>query len=182
MRGSGMRRVCLEQGQEEKGCCLFFHLLPPTPHKPSLPSIHPPPCAGMKQPHLKIPSLLKAGSARQCAPSGKLLNYAVTRWPGGLQGWGAWGGQPGCVTSSLCPLVWPWGSDLCQPSRWQGVAGGRQECLPEPGQLRIGCCCDQAQGFAMPVLAWESPSTAQHLHYSWDGGRKAWVQAGLSCC
>lgn len=106
-----------------------FSIFSPSTHPTSPPSFHPPPCAGMKQPHLEIPSLLKAGSARQRAPSGKPPHYAVPRQPGGAPGMGGLGGaawmhgiEPTCVAM---------GPDLCWPPRWQG--DGREQA----GQWRM---------------------------------------------
>lgn len=86
VRGTGMGRPYSEWGQKEEGCCLFFHLL--SPHKP--PFLPFSPNAGMKQPHLEIPSLLKAGSSRQLVLSGKTLHHSATGWLGEAPGMGAW--------------------------------------------------------------------------------------------
>lgn len=101
---------------------------------PSPLSFHPPPCAGMKHPHLEIPSLLKAGSTRQRASSGKLPHYAVTRATRRGSGGGGLGGAEGmhgieplptCVAAGPRALLAPW------------LSGSGQGCLLEPGQLRM---------------------------------------------
>lgn len=136
VRGSGTRRVLSEQGQEEEGCCLFFHLLPPQLTSP--PSFHPPPCAGMKQPHLEIPSLLKARSTRQRTPFGKPLHYMATRRPGGTLGMGGLGGGRRDVGHQPSAHLRGCGAQtFADPPGDREQASSRQECLPEPGKLRM---------------------------------------------
>lgn len=63
-------------------------------------------CAGMKQPHLEIPSLLKAGSSRQLILSGKTLHHSATGWLGKAPGMRGLEEQKGCKALSPPASLW----------------------------------------------------------------------------
>lgn len=109
---------------------------------PSSPTPPHSPRAGMKQPHLEIPSLLKAGSARQRAPSGKPRHYAVSKQPGGAPELGrAWrgGAQPRFGASSFCPPYSHGTQTLAAPQAGREPGQCRMQ-PPGPGTARCPRC------------------------------------------
>lgn len=106
--------------------------------RPSSPPLHNVPPAGMKQPHLEIPSLLKSGSAGQRAPSGKPRCYSASGQPGETPDRGrVWGAQPRCGTLTIyLPSLHP--APHCPHA--VALSPGTAWCVRGAGRCRAECC------------------------------------------